>query len=506
MDNSAREQFGSRLGYILVSAGCAIGIGNVWKFPYICGQYGGAIFILIYLLFLIILGIPVMMIEFSIGRGSHRSSARAFHVLEPEGTKWHWYRWISIIGSALLMMYYTTVAGWMISYGFKHVAGTFVGKSPEQVTNGFTQMLGSPLELTSWTVLVCLIGFTVCYFGLQKGIERITKYMMVALLILMVVLAIHSVFLDGADAGIRYYLVPNLQTIADKGIGEVVFNAMSHAFFTLSIGIGCMLIFGSYIGKERSLFGESIVITSLDTFVALTAGFIIIPACFAYGVEVGAGPSLIFITIPNLFTQMPGGRWWGAVFFIFLTFAAMSTVVAVFEAIIAFMMDRFDWNRKKSTIISGIAITLLSIPCVLGFNIWSSVQLLGAGSSILDVEDFIVSNNLLPLGSLAFVLFCTSKNGWGFENFLAEVNTGKGMKFPANKVTRFYMTWILPLVIVSVYLKGYWDMFKPEVGFDGRFYAWMSFAIALLAFIIFVAIWGGKKRKVPVPEQIPTAE
>ncbi len=353
MDNNTREQFGSRLGYILVSAGCAIGIGNVWKFPYICGQYGGAIFMLIYLLFLVILGIPILTTEFAIGRGSQRSAARAYDVLEPKGTKWHWYSWLSIIGCSLLMMYYTTVAGWMMDYGLKHIAGTFVGKSPEEVTGGFGEMLGNPLELSFWTILVCLLGFTVCYFGIQKGIERVTKYLMVALLALMVVLAIHSVFLDGADAGVRYYLVPNLENIQNHGIGEVVFNAMSHAFFTLSIGVGSMLIFGSYIGKERSLLGESMVITGLDTFVALTAGFIIIPSCFAYGVEPGAGPSLIFITIPNLFTQMPGGRWWGAVFFIFLTFAAMSTVVAVFEGIIAFFMDRFDWERKKSTIISS---------------------------------------------------------------------------------------------------------------------------------------------------------
>lgn len=494
MDNNTREQFGSRLGYILVSAGCAIGIGNVWKFPYICGQYGGAIFMLIYLLFLIILGIPILTTEFAIGRGSQRSAARAYDVLEPKGTKWHWYSWLSIIGCSLLMMYYTTVAGWMMDYGLKHIAGTFVGKSPEEVTGGFGEMLGNPLELSFWTILVCLLGFTVCYFGIQKGIERVTKYLMVALLALMVVLAIHSVFLDGADAGVRYYLVPNVENITDHGIGEVVFNAMSHAFFTLSIGVGSMLIFGSYIGKERSLMGESMVITGLDTFVALTAGFIIIPSCFAYGVEVGAGPSLIFITIPNLFTQMPGGRWWGAVFFIFLTFAAMSTVVAVFEGIIAFFMDRFDWERKKSTVISGIAITLLSMPCVFGFNLWSKIQLLGEGSSVLDFEDFIVSNNLLPLGSLAFVLFCTSKNGWGFENFIAEVNAGKGLKMPANGVTKFYMTWVLPLVIIAVYLKGYWDMFKPEVGFDARFFGWMAFALLFLAFIMFVAIWGGHKR------------
>ncbi|MBP5271344.1 MAG: sodium-dependent transporter [Clostridia bacterium] len=495
MGNNSREQFGSRLGYILVSAGCAIGIGNVWKFPYICGQYGGAIFMLIYLVFLVILGIPVMTAEFAIGRASRRSAALAYDVLEPKHTKWHWLRWLSVVGCYLLMMYYTTVAGWMMNYGFKEIDGAFVGKTPEEVTGGFGAMLGDPIQMTFWTVLVCLLGFLVCFFGIRKGVERVTKYLMILLLILMVILAVHSVSLEGANEGVRYYLVPSLENIEDHGIGEVVFNAMSHAFFTLSIGIGSMLIFGSYIGKERSLLGESMVITALDTFVALTAGFIIIPSCFAYGVEVGAGPSLIFITIPNLFTQMAGGRWWGTIFFIFLTFAAMSTVVAVFENIIAFFMDRFDWDRKKSTLISGVLVTVLSLPCVFGYNIWSRIQMLGEGSTVLDFEDFIVSNNLLPLGSLAFILFCTHKNGWGFENFLAEVNAGKGLKLPDNVFMKFYLTWLLPLVIIAVYLKGYWDMFKPEVGYDARFFGWMAFALLFLAAIITISLLGGKKRR-----------
>lgn len=495
MGNNSREQFGSRLGYILVSAGCAIGIGNVWKFPYICGQYGGAIFMLIYLVFLVILGIPVMTAEFAIGRASQRSAALAYNVLEPQHTKWHWLRWLSVVGCYLLMMYYTTVAGWMMNYGFKEIDGAFVGKTPDEVTGGFGAMLGDPLQMTFWTILVCLLGFLVCFFGIRKGVERVTKYLMILLLILMVVLAVHSVSLEGASEGVRYYLVPSLQNIENHGIGEVVFNAMSHAFFTLSIGIGSMLIFGSYIGKERSLLGESMVITALDTFVALTAGFIIIPSCFAYGVEVGAGPSLIFITIPNLFTQMAGGRWWGTVFFIFLTFAAMSTVVAVFENIIAFFMDRFDWSRKKSTFLSGILVTVLSLPCVFGYNIWSGLQMLGEGSTVLDFEDFIVSNNMLPLGSLAFILFCTHKNGWGFDKFLAEVNAGKGLKLPDNLFTRFYLSWMLPLVIIAVYLKGYWDMFKPEAGFDARFFGWMAFALLFLAVIITISLLGGKKRR-----------
>lgn len=494
MDNN-REQFGSRLGYILVAAGCAIGIGNVWKFPYICGQYGGAIFMLIYLVFLVILGIPVMTAEFAIGRASRRSAALAYNELEPKGTKWHWFRWLSIVGCYLLMMYYTTVAGWMMNYGFKHIDGAFVGKSPEEVTNSFGAMLGDPFQMVVWTVIVCFLGFLVCFFGIRNGVERVTKYMMILLLVLMLVLAVHSVSLEGAGAGIRYYLVPSLDNVVDKGLGAVVFNAMSHAFFTLSIGIGSMLIFGSYIGKERSLLGESMVITALDTFVALTAGFIIIPSCFAYGVEVGAGPSLIFLTIPNLFTQMAGGRFWGSVFFIFLTFAALSTVVAVFENIIAFFMDRFEWTRKKSTLVSGVLVTVLSLPCVFGYNIWSKIQLLGEGSTVLDFEDFIVSNNMLPLGSLAFILFCTSKNGWGFEKFIAEVNAGKGLRIPANAFTKFYMTWLLPLVIIAVYLKGYYDMFKPETGYDARFFGWMAFALLFLAAIITISLLGGKKRR-----------
>lgn len=344
----ARESFSSRLGFILVSAGCAIGIGNVWKFPYLCGQYGGAAFILIYLVFLLILGIPVMVCEFSIGRASRQSAATAFERLEPEGTRWHRLKFISIFGCYLLMMYYTTVCGWMMDYTFKHIRGDFVGADADTIAGDFSNLLGNFGEMAFWTVIVCLLGFLICYFGVQKGVERVTKYMMIALLLLMIVLAVHSVFLDGAGAGIRYYLVPSLSTIRSKGIGNVIFAAMSQAFFTLSIGVGAMLIFGTYIDRERSLPGEACTITGLDTFVALMAGFIVIPACFAFGVDPGAGPKLIFITIPNLFTQMAGGQVWGALFFVFLTFAAMSTVVAVFENIIAFDMDLFGWTRKKA--------------------------------------------------------------------------------------------------------------------------------------------------------------
>jgi NSS family neurotransmitter:Na+ symporter len=476
-----RESFSSRLGFILVSAGCAIGIGNVWKFPYLCGQYGGAAFILIYLVFLLILGIPVMICEFSIGRASRLSAAKAFEKLEPAGTRWHLLKYISIFGCYLLMMYYTTVCGWMMDYTYKHIRGDFAGADAAAISDDFSGLLGNFGEMAFWTVVVCLLGFLICYFGVQKGVERVTKYMMIALLLLMIVLAVHSVFLKGAGAGIRYYLVPDLETIRSKGIGTVIFAAMSQAFFTLSIGIGAMLIFGTYIGRERSLAGEAVTITGLDTFVALMAGFIVIPACFAFGVDPGSGPKLIFITIPNLFTQMAGGRIWGALFFVFLTFAALSTVIAVFENIIAFDMDLFGWSRKKSVLISAVLMILLSLPCVAGYSLWPSFRPLGEGTTVLDLEDFIVSNNLLPLGSLAFVLFCTRRNGWGWDAFIAEADAGAGLKFP--KRMKPYMKYVLPLIIIVIYLKGYWDLFSPR-GLHVLI-PWMAAAMVFLAFVIY---------------------
>ncbi|MEE0954475.1 MAG: sodium-dependent transporter [Eubacterium sp.] len=491
-----REKFSSRIGFILVSAGCAIGIGNVWKFPYLCGQYGGAAFILIYLVFLLIMGIPVMISEFAIGRASGESAARAFEKLEPQGTRWHWLKWISIIGCYMLMMYYTTVCGWMLDYCAKHISGAFTGLSSDEITAKFTGMLANMPEMLFWTMLVCVIGFLICFFGIQNGVERITKYMMTILLVLMVVLAVHSCFLEGAGAGIRFYLVPNFSDMAQKGIGNVIFAAMSQAFFTLSIGIGAMLIFGSYIDKDRSLTGEAMTITALDTFVALMAGFIIIPACFAYGIEPDAGPSLIFITIPNLFAAMPGGRIWGALFFVFLTFAALSTVVAVFENIIAFDMDGFGWSRKKSTLVSAVLVMLLSIPCVLGYNVWLGFQPLGAGKTVLDLEDFIVSNNLLPLGSLAFVLFCTRKNGWGWDAFLKEADAGRGISFPEK--LRWYCAYILPVIIIVIYLKGYWDMFSPMGPVKTAL--WFCFAAALLIFILFCSASRKVQEDAPQPK------
>lgn len=484
-----REKFGSRLGFILVSAGCAIGIGNVWKFPYMCGAYGGAAFILIYLLFLLIMGIPVLVCEFSVGRYSRLSIAESFEKTEPEGTKWHRLKWIGIFGCYLLMMFYTTVAGWMMNYCFKSIRGDFVGATTEEVTGAFGEMLGSASTMTFWTILVCIIGFVVCGFGLKGGIEKASKFMMTALLLIMVVLAIRSVFLDGAEAGVRFYLIPDFAKIAEVGLGNVIFGAMSQAFFTLSIGIGAMHIFGSYIDKERSLTGEAITITALDTTVALLAGFIIIPSCFAYGVEPGAGPSLIFITIPNIFTQMPGGQIFGAFFFLFLTFAAFTTVVAVFENLISFDMDMFGWTRKKSVVVCAVLVIILSMPCVLGYNLWSGVQLIGEGSTILDLEDFIVSNNLLPLGSLGYVLYCTRDNGWGWDGFITEVNTGKGIKFPS--AIRSYMSYVLPIIIAIIYLKGYYDMFSAKG--TTMLVGWMIVAVILLGFVIVTAL--GKPKK-----------
>ncbi len=485
-----REKFGSRLGFILVSAGCAIGIGNVWKFPYMCGEFGGAAFILIYLIFLLILGIPVMICEFAVGRGSRLSVAASFEKLEPEGTRWHVMKWIGVIGCYLLMMFYTTVGGWMMYYCYRSIKGEFVGASSDTVAEGFTDMLGNVPVMTFWTVLICVVGFAVCYFGIQKGIERVSKVMMSALLLIMVVLVIHSIFLEGAEDGIRFYLVPDFARMKEIGIGNVIFGAMSQAFFTLSIGIGAMLIFGSYIGQERSLSGEAASITLLDTFVALMAGFIIIPSCFAFGIEPGAGPSLIFITIPNIFAQMPGGRIWGALFFLFLTFAAFTTIVAVFENIISFAIDLRGWSRKKSVLVNVVMLVVLSMPCVLGFNVLAGFEPLGAGTNIMDLEDFIVSNNLLPLGSLGYVLFCTRKNGWGWENFLSEVNTGEGVHFPRG--LKGYVSYVLPLIIIVIYLKGYYDMFAGRG--TAVLAGWMAAAVLFLGFVLFCAAEAGKSK------------
>ncbi len=452
-----RERFSSRLGFILISAGCAIGLGNVWRFPYITGKYGGAAFVLIYLIFLIILGMPIMAMEFAVGRASRKSAARSFHVLEPKGTKWHIEGYLAMLGNYLLMMFYTTVGGWMISYIFKIASGSFQGLAPDQVGGVFNDMLASPGSMTFWMVVAVLLAFGICSMGLQNGVERITKIMMSFLLIILIVLCIRSVTLPGASAGLQFYLIPDFGKIVKNGLGEVIFAAMGQAFFTLSLGIGAMAIFGSYISRDRTLMGESVNICILDTIVALMAGLVIFPACFAFGVDPGEGPGLVFVTLPNIFNQMAAGRLWGTLFFIFMSFAALSTIIAVFENIISFGIDLWGWTRKKSVLVNLVLILVLSLPCVLGFNVWSGIAPLGAGSTIQDLEDFIVSNNLLPLGSLLYLLFCTSRYGWGWDNFIAEADAGKGIKFP--KWARFYVSYILPLIVLFILVMGYWQKF-----------------------------------------------
>ena len=452
-----RERFSSRLGFILISAGCAIGLGNVWRFPYITGKYGGAAFVLIYLIFLIILGMPIMAMEFAVGRASRKSAARSFHVLEPKGTKWHIEGYLAMLGNYLLMMFYTTVGGWMISYIFKIASGSFQGLAPDQVGGVFNDMLASPGSMTFWMVVAVLLAFGICSMGLQNGVERITKIMMSFLLIILIVLCIRSVTLPGASAGLQFYLIPDFGKIVENGLGEVIFAAMGQAFFTLSLGIGAMAIFGSYISRDRTLMGESVNICILDTIVALMAGLVIFPACFAFGVDPGEGPGLVFVTLPNIFNQMAAGRLWGTLFFIFMSFAALSTIIAVFENIISFGIDLWGWTRKKSVAVNLVLILVLSLPCVLGFNVWSGIAPLGAGSTIQDLEDFIVSNNLLPLGSLLYLLFCTSRYGWGWDNFIAEADAGKGIKFP--KWARFYVSYILPLIVLFILVMGYWQKF-----------------------------------------------
>lgn len=447
-----REQLGSRLGFILLSAGCAIGIGNVWKFPYMVGQYGGGAFVLIYLFFLVILGIPVMTMEFAMGRAGQRSPARLYQQLEPKGSKWHLHGYVAMAGNYILMMFYTSVAGWMLDYFVRTAGGQFVGADTDGVAAQFSQMLGDPLRMTLFMGIIVVLGFLVCSFSLQKGLERITKWMMVALLVIMVVLAINSVCTAGGSQGLRFYLVLDLARMKKVGIGNVVAGAMNQAFFTLSLGIGAMAIFGSYIGKERALMGESARVAALDTLVALCSGLIIFPACFAYGVQPDSGPSLIFITLPNIFNHMPLGRVWGSLFFVFMSFAAFSTVLGVFENIVSCTMDLSGWSRKKACLFNGILMLLLSMPCVLGFNVLSKFQPLGPGTGVLDLEDFVVSNLLLPLGSLIFIFFCTSRYGWGWKDFTKEANTGKGLK--VQRWMRGYMCYVLPVLVAVILVLG----------------------------------------------------
>ena len=452
-----REKFSSRLGFILISAGCAIGLGNVWRFPYITGKYGGAAFVLMYLFFLVILGLPIMVAEFSVGRASRKSAALSFDVLEPKGTKWHLYKYGAMAGNYLLMMFYTTIGGWMLLYFFKTALGQFDGLTSAEVSDSFGKLMGQPGLMTLFMIITVVTCFMICSLGLQKGVEKITKVMMVCLLGLMIVLAARSLLLKGGEEGIRFYLFPDFKKLTEGsgGLWEAVYAAMGQSFFTLSLGIGALAIFGSYIGKERSLTGEALSIAILDTFVALMAGLIIFPACFAYDIQPDSGPNLIFITLPNVFNAMKGGRLWGTLFFLFMSFAAFSTIIAVFENILSFAMDLTGCSRKKAVVVNLIAIIVLSLPCVLGFNVLSGLKL--PGGSVLDFEDFLVSNNLLPLGSLVYLLFCTSRYGWGFRNFMKEANTGEGIKFPS--WARFYVSYILPVIVLVIFFMGYWSFF-----------------------------------------------
>ena len=452
-----RERLGSRLGFILLSAGCAIGVGNVWKFPWMVGQYGGGAFVLFYVIFLLILGLPIMTMEFAVGRASQKSPVRAYQVLEKPGSRWHIHGYLAMIGNYLLMMFYTTVCGWMLHYFYLTAAGRFVGATTEQVGAVFGEMLSRPGVMAGCMIAVVVIGFLINSFGLQGGLERVTKVMMIALLAIMVVLAVNSIRTPGSGEGLRFYLIPDFGRMAETGVANVVVGAMNQAFFTLSLGIGAMAIFGSYIGKGRALMGEAVNVAVLDTFVAFTAGLIIFPACFAFNVSPDSGPNLIFVTLPNIFNHMAGGRLWGSLFFVFMAFAAFSTVLAVFENIMSCCMDLTGWSRKKTATINIVLMILLSLPCVLGFNVWSGFQPFGPGSNVLDLEDFLVSNLWLPLGSLVYLLFCTSRYGWGWKNFQNEANDGGGIK--VRDGIRFYVSYILPLIVLVIFVLGIKDKF-----------------------------------------------
>ncbi|HHU50334.1 MAG TPA: sodium-dependent transporter [Firmicutes bacterium] len=453
-----REKFASRLGFILISAACSIGLGDVWRFPYITGQYGGGIFVLIYLICIFALGLPIMTMELAVGRASQKSIATSFNVMQRKGQKWHLMGYAGVVGNYLLMMFYTTIAGWMLAYFYKFMIGQFNGLNTQQVGQVFANLTANPVEMTVWMVITTVFCFGVCSLGLQEGVEKVTKVMMVLLLAIIVALSVKSLTLPNAGEGLSFYLLPDFHRMQENGIWETIFAAMSQAFFTLSLGVGSMAIFGSYIGKERTLFGESVHIAALDTAVSLVAGLIIFPACFAFGVDPGEGPGLVFVTLPNIFNSMGGGRVWGALFFIFMTFAAYSTVIAVFENIIAFGMDLWGWSRKKASVINMFLMIILSLPCILGFNVLSWLHPLGEGTIILDLEDFILSYNLLPLGSLIYLLFCVTRYGWGFDNYLKEVNTGQGLKLP--RAVKGYFQWVLPVIILIVLIQGYINFFS----------------------------------------------
>lgn len=482
----SREKLSSRLGFILISAGCAVGLGNVWRFPYVTGQYGGAAFVLLYLIFLAVLGLPIMVMEFSVGRASQKSAAKSFDKLEPKETKWHFIKYVAIGGNYLLMMFYTTVGGWMFNYCIKMATGTFHNSNSEAISKTFSDMLSSPIQNLFWMVAITIIGFFICSRGLQNGVEKMSKYMMSCLFIVMVILVIRAITLPNAIEGLKFYLIPDFQKMMDNGLWNAIFAAMGQAFFTLSLGIGALAIFGSYIGKDRSLLGESLNVCILDTFVAFIAGLIIFPSCFSFGVAADSGPGLVFVTLPNVFNSMSMGSLWGFLFFLFMSFAALTTIIAVFENICAFAMDN-GWTRKKAVSVNFVFILILSLPCALGFNLWSFLEPLGNGSTIQDLEDFIVSNNLLPLGSLLYLLFCTNRYGWGWKHFTNEANTGKGMKFP--QWLRIYVSYILPLIILFIFFQGYVEKFSAPMNF--------IIPTILTIFIVFIPIhaWRNTKKR-----------
>ena len=450
-----REKLSSRLGFILLSAGCAIGLGNIWRFPYMVGKYGGGAFVLVYLFFLIILGLPIIVMEYSVGRGSQKSVAQSFHVLEKKGQKWHLFSYVAMAGNYLLVMFYTTIAGWMLAYFVKMLKGDFIGLSPNEVGNVFTTLQADPAASVFWMILIVIIGCGICAVGLQRGVEKVTTVMMGLLLGVMILLVVKSLSLDDAMKGVEFYLIPDFNVLKENGIFNAIYGAMGQAFFTLSIGMGGMAIFGSYIDKKHSLTGEGLRVLILDTFVAVMAGLIIFPACMSFNVDAGSGPGLVFVTLPNIFNAMDGGQIWGTLFFVFMNFAALSTIIAVFENIVSFTIDLFQWSRKKSVILNFIIIVIGSIPCAIGFSILSGFQPLGAGSAVLDLLDFLVSNVIMPLGSLVFLFFCTRKSGWGWKNFITEANAGEGLSFPER--ARFYVSWILPLIVIFIFLFGLWE-------------------------------------------------
>lgn len=444
-----RESLQSRLGFLLLAAGCAIGLGNVWRFPFIVGQHGGAAFVLLYLFFLVLMGYPLMVMEMAVGRASRKSLYGSMEMAARGKKVWKAIAAVLSCGCAVLMMYYTTVTGWLFAYMNKFAGGTFAGLEPGQVSGVFGSLTGSPVECAGYMLGVVVAGCAVCAIGLRAGVERVSKILMGGLFILLIALCIYAVTLPGAADGLKFYLLPDWKSLTCQAIPA----AMGQAFFTLSVGIGSIAIFGSYIGKDHTLAKEALLVIVLDTVVALLAGLVIFPVCATHGVAVQSGPGLIFVSLPNIFSQIPGGRWLGAVFFLFLCIAAMTTVIGVIENLVAILMDHCRCSRKKAAVIVCLGLMVLSLPCALGFNLWKGIQPLGEGSTILDFEDYLVSDNLLPLGCLVLLIFCCTRYGWGWAGFIQETNAGAGVKFPA-KAQKVILA-VLPLLILSLYIMNF---------------------------------------------------